>query len=530
MALSSETVLGIDLGTTFSCVAYVQGGRPRIIPSEKGYTTVPSVVGLDRRGEIVAGHPAIDQMVTNPDNTIYGSKRLIGRKFHSKVVQRMCKTMTYQIVEGEGGDASVVLGGKQHDLTDISGFVLAEIRDIAQGQLEREIKRAVITVPAYYNDNQRQAVKKAGALAGFTVDRIVNEPTAAGVAYGFKRGLNQKILVYDLGGGTFDVAVLHVDGNRFEVLATGGDTFLGGVDFDNCVVAYTLDRFMKSTGLDLRDEKISMVRVRAAAERAKRNLSQETQTTIQLPFITKKEEQPIDLMMDVSREQLNDLTLGLVNRTLTMCDGVLSTIQMKRSEIDEILLVGGQTRMPLIRTKIEEHFGKPARKGVHPDEVVALGAAILGNPVTATARVQFKDVLSIPIGVALLNGNFKVILDQNTPLPATTTYKVQVTKEETLDIDIYQGEHPKVADNEYIGTFRFPVPKKGKRGGRMLEMKFHLSRESLLTVNARDLETGEQTVSRMTALKRPQSFDGEESGPRKTGWLKSISDKILNRS
>ncbi len=530
-----EVKIGIDLGTTNTCAAFVENGKPKIIPSEKGYTTVPSVVGLSRKGEIIVGHPAVDQMVTKPGDTIFGSKRLIGRMFNSLVVQKMAQLMTYHIVEGANGEAAVLLGENIYSLARISAFILAEIRDMAQGQLQREIHKAVITVPAYYNDNQRQAVKIAGKLAGLEVDRIVNEPTAAAIAYGFNRGFDQKILVYDLGGGTFDLSILHVNGNVFKVLATGGDTFLGGVDFDSRITEYVLEKFKESTEKDIREEKVAVQRVRAMAERAKQDLSQEKMVKLQLPYLTEIQGEPIDLHMELKREQLMQLTMDLVDRTLTICDEVMESVGMKPTDINEILLVGGQTRMPLVQNKIHQHFGKAPRKGVHPDEVVALGAAILANPQAFTGAPKLKDVLSIPIGIALPSGRFKPILNKNTPIPATKTFRLTMEKGKAVEIDIYQGENVNILENEYLGTFVFPPPQ-GNQKEQKLELRFDLSEECLLTVLARDFETGETTQTKMITKDTPNSLKAQmteemkRSAPQeKSSWLKSIASKVLKK-
>lgn len=535
MSSSDEIVLGIDLGTTYSCAAYVGDGIPRVIPSEKGYTTMPSVVGLSPKGEIVVGHPAMDQMVTKPSETIYGSKRLVGRKFNSYIVQEMRQFMSYPIVEGSNGEAAVKIGEKQYDLSEISSFILSEIVAVAQGQLETKISRAVITVPAYYNDNQRQAVKRAGVMAGLQVDRIVNEPTAAAIAYGFNRKFKQTILIYDFGGGTFDVSVLQVNNNKFKVLATGGDTFLGGVDVDNRLTAYALEQFRKATGKDLVSEKVAMQRLRQAAEQCKRDLSDRTSVEMLLPFITKINDEAVDLRIKLTRDQLNRLSAHFVDRTLQMCDDVLDSVGMKSSQIDAVLLVGGQTRMPLIRERIAKHFGKEPRKGVHPEEVVALGAAILANMGAKGSSVQLRDVLSIPIGVALPGGGFKVIMDRNTPIPTSKSFRVTVKKDDMLVIDLYQGEHKRVLQNEYLGTFSFPAPEKGRRGGRDLEMRFELSPECLLAVHVRDLETGETTSTAMVTVQSPKSLkealaaEAKEGTTPKSGWFQSFARGILGK-
>lgn len=535
MATQDEICIGIDLGTTNTVAAYVVDGKPKIIPSEKGYTTVPSVVSLSKKNEVIVGHPALDQMVTNPTETIYGSKRLVGRKFNSMVVQNMMQTMTYKIVAGADGEAAVVLGGAIYSLSRISAFILGEIRDMAQGQLQREIRKAVITVPAYYNDNQRQAVKIAGKLAGIEVERIVNEPTSAAVAYGFNKGFDQKVMVYDLGGGTFDLSILHIHDNQFKVLATGGDTFLGGVDFDTRISEYVIGKFQEATGKDVRAEKVAVQRIRAACERAKRDLSQEKLVKIQLPYVTEVKGEPIDLHVDLSREQLNRLTVDLVDRTLSMCDEVLKSVNLKLTDLNEILLVGGQTRMPLVQNKIHQYLGRPPRKGVHPDEVVALGAAILANPGLFKSDPKLRDVLSIPIGVALPSGRLKPVLERHMPIPATKTYKLTLKPGESIEIDIYQGEHESILDNEYLGTFSFPPPPKGKKGEQKLELRFDLSAECLLTVQARDLETDQKTSAQMVTMDAPRSLkesmaaavkDAKRTQP---SWFTAFAQRVLKK-
>lgn len=535
MASSQDIILGIDLGTTYTCAAYVENGQPKIIPSEKGYASIPSVVALTKKGEIVTGQAALDHMVVDPGNSIYGAKRLVGRKFSSMAVQETRHFMSYSIVPGSSGEAAVLLGGKTYSLSQISAYILSGIREVAQGMLDRKIDRAVITVPAYYNDNQRQAVKKAGALAGLKVEKIVNEPTAAAVAFGFKKGLDQKILVYDLGGGTFDVSILQVQGNVFRVLATGGDTFLGGVDIDNRLTAYALERFHKVTGKDLASERVAVQRVRQAAEFSKRNLSLENNVEMLLPYVTDVNGKPTDLRIKLNRELLNRLSGDLIDRTLILADQVMNSVQLKKSDIDEILLVGGQTRMPMVQEKVQKHFSKGPRKGVHPDEVVALGAAILANPEAMELEITLRDVLSIPIGISLAAGKFKIILDRNTPIPASKAYKVAVTHEHEVMIDIYQGEYASILKNEYLGTFRFPAPIKGKRGGRNLEMRFDLSAECLLTVKVRDVETGKQTMTEMVAMQDPKSIEeslggtARGKGTSKRSGFSSFVRKMLGR-
>ena len=359
------------------------------------------MVALSAKGELLVGGVAKDQMVTNPTNTLYGTKRLIGRKYESRVVEDLKGYFKYDIVEGPEGDAAVMLGGRVYTLAEVSSFILKQIKTMAEQFLGCPIDEAVISVPAYYTDSQRQAVKEAGRLAGFNVKRIVNEPTAAALAYGFNRGLDQKILVYDLGGGTFDVSVLHLTGNVFEVLATGGDTFLGGVDFDNRVVDYVLEKVWEESKIDLSGNPIAMQRIKNAAEAAKIDLTLIPNVLIDLPFLEERKGKPVDVRIPLTRENLNALTMDLVDRTFELCDRVLAEKGISRSEIDEIILVGGQSRMPLVQQRIQEHFGKPPRKGVHPDECVALGAALLAESLGSLDAVTLLDAVSMPIGYAL---------------------------------------------------------------------------------------------------------------------------------
>jgi molecular chaperone DnaK len=361
-------------------------------------------------------------------------------------------------------------------------MVLAHIKKIAEAFLQKKIDEAIISVPAYYSDAQRLAVRHAGALAGFDVKRIVNEPTAAALAYGFSRGLDQKVLVYDLGGGTFDVSVLQLSGNVFEVLATGGDTFLGGVDFDNRIIDFVLEDFWRQHKIDLAQSPIAMQRVKKGAEAAKIDLSLIPNVAIDLPYIEEKRSRPLDVRMQLSRQQLNDLTQDLVDRTFQLCDQVLAERNIRPDEIDEIILVGGQSRMPLVQAKIQEHFGKPARKGVHPDECVALGAALLGDSLDAIDSVTLVDVLSMPIGIATPQDRFRKILDKNTTIPSTKSFRLPPPKEpgQPIEIDIFQGESDLIVDDEFLGSIRLPAAATGRR------IDFKLDEECLLKVSFDD--------------------------------------------
>ena len=472
-------VLGIDMGTTNTCAASVRNRIPKVVPTDRGNLILPSVVAISARGDLLVGGSAKDQMITNPKNTIWGAKRLIGRKYNSRLVQELRQYYPYDIVEGPDGEAAVNLGGKTYTLPQISSFVLSQVKTIAEQFLGGKVDAAVISVPAYYNDNQRNAVKEAGRLAGFEVKRIVNEPTAAALAYGFNRGLDQKILVYDLGGGTFDVSVLHVSGNVFEVLATGGDTFLGGVDFDNRIIDYVLESFRQETKNDLSQNTVAMQRIKNASEAAKIDLTLIPNVMIELPFVDEKKGRPVDLRIPLTRDQLNGLTEDLVDRTFAICDQVLAEKGIDRQSIAEVILVGGQSRMPLVQQKIQQHFGKPARKGVHPDECVALGAALLGDSLGSIDAVTLLDALSMPIGFALPSGRFKTIVEKNALIPLVKSFRLPAPKDPGapfIELDIFQGESELVENNEYLGTLKVPASSAGRK------IDFRLTEECLLQV------------------------------------------------
>ncbi|MFY1828570.1 Hsp70 family protein [Myxococcus fulvus] len=476
-------IVGIDLGTTNTLVASVRNRIPKIVPTDRGNLILPTVVALSAKGDLLVGGVAKDQMVTNPRNTLWGTKRLIGRKYHSKSVEDLRGSFPYDIVEGPNGDAAVMMGGKLYSLPQVSSFVLSQLKTIAEQFLGGPIDAAVISVPAYYNDNQRQAVKEAGRLAGFDVKRIVNEPTAAALAYGFNRGLDQKVLVYDLGGGTFDVSVLHLAGNVFEVLATGGDTFLGGADFDTRIMEYVLERFREETKVDLTENPIALQRIKNAAEAAKIDLTLIPNVVIDLPFIDERKGKPVDLRIPLTREFLNSLTGDLVDRTFEICDRVLEEKGIARSDIDEIILVGGQSRMPLVQQKIQAHFGKPPRKGVHPDECVALGAALLGDSLGSIDAVTLLDAVSMPIGYALPNGRVKRIIEKNSLIPMVKSFRLPPPKEPGsayIELDIFQGDSDLMVDNEYLGTVRVPAAAAGRK------IDFRLTEECLLQVTVEE--------------------------------------------
>ena len=477
MPADKPILLGIDLGTTNTCVAYVRNKVARVVPSDKGSLILPSVVAMSDKGDLLVGNVAKDQMVVNPRNTIYGAKRLIGRQYNSKVVQDIKHYFSYEIVEGPNGEAAVVLAGKVYSLPQISAFVLQHCKRVAEATLGQEITEAIISVPAYYNDNQRNAVKEAGLLAGFTVKRIVNEPTAAALAYGLNRGFDHKVLVYDLGGGTFDVSVLQLHGNVMEVLATGGDTFLGGVDFDNRIIDFVLEEFRNQTKIDLTQSPIAMQRIKNGAEAAKIDLSLLSNVVIELPYVSERKGKPVDLRIPVSRERINALVMDLVDKSFQIVERVLGEKNLNRGDIQEVLLVGGQTRMPLVQGKAHQFFGKPPRKGVHPDESVALGAALLAESMQEIDSVTLVDALSMPIGFAMPGGRFRKVIEKNTQIPSKSSFRLPPARDgRGLELDIFQGDSDRIIDNEYLGTLKFPAEVAGQR------VNFVLDEECLLHV------------------------------------------------
>ncbi|NOK01129.1 MULTISPECIES: TIGR02266 family protein [Myxococcus] len=511
--LSSEdpkragVVIGIDLGTTNSCAAYVRNGKPGVLPSREGHNTVPSIIAVNTRGKLVVGHPAKGQMLTNPRQTVYGAKRLVGRPFASPVVEQLKDRFHYEIAASENGDAGVKLGEHVYTLQQISALILREVREVAQNQLGHPVSRAVVTVPAYYNDNQRQAVREAGKLAGLYIERILNEPTSAALAYGYGRKLNQRVLVYDLGGGTFDASVLELNDNVYEVISTGGDTFLGGIDFDSSLVTYLLDEFQKTTGRAFQGDRVALQRINDAAERAKCALSERSEVRVHVAFVTMIDSKPCDLDVMLSRQKLVELTEGLVDRTLQVCEEVLRAKKVTPQDIDEVILVGGQSRFPLVHEKITKFFGKPPSKGVHPDEAVALGAALLAHSLGQLEGVVLIDVLPMAIGVGLPGGRFKAVMERNTSLPSTKSYTLATHRDgqTELELTVFQGDSDKAADNEYLGTLKLEGLPKLPRGAVQVNVTFEVSNESLLKVTAREASSGREVTSTFTTRDTPEA-------------------------
>ena len=510
-------IIGIDLGTTNSCAAVVRNGKPGVLTSREGYNTVPSILALNARGKLVVGHPAKSQMLTNPRQTVYGAKRLVGRAYDSPVVQQMKDRFAYEIAPAEGtstGDAAVKLGDRIYSLQQISALLLREVRELAQVQLAAPVSRAVITVPAYYSDSQRQAVREAGKLAGLYVERILNEPTAAALAYGYGRKLKQRILVYDLGGGTFDASVLELHDDIYEVISTGGDTFLGGIDFDNAIVAFLLNAFQQKTGREFQGDRVAMQRITDAAERAKCALSERTDMRVHVPFVTMLDNQPFDLDVVLTRETLVSLTDSLVERTIDVCKEVLAAKGLKAADIDEVILVGGQSRFPRVHERITAFFGKTPSKGVHPDEAVALGAALLANSLELADGITLIDVLPMAIGVGLPGGRFKPVLERNTTLPATKRYTLSTSRDDQpeLELTVFQGDSDRVERNEYLGTLKLNGLPKGLRGSVQVEVSFEVSSEGLLKVTAKESRSGREVAATLFTKDVPQGVKAKMTG------------------
>ncbi|HET9754261.1 MAG TPA: Hsp70 family protein [Myxococcales bacterium] len=531
--LPQGPMIGIDLGTTNSAAAVVRHGKPFVIPSREGYNTIPSIVAVNDKGNVIVGHPAKSQLLINPTNTVYGAKRLVGRQFESPVVRDLIGRFPYRIVPGERGEAAVQLGERQLSLQQVSALVLTEVKELAQQWLKTQVSRAVITVPAYYNDNQRQAVREAGELAGLKVERILNEPTAAALAFAHGRKLDSKVLVYDLGGGTFDASVLELHGNVYEVVSTGGDTFLGGVDFDKAVVDHLLSKFKEQHGIDFPGDRVALQRVNDAAERAKIALSEQMEVKVKVPFVALVDGKPFDLDATLTRSELIKLTGHLVNRTLAVCAELLAARGLKPTDVEDVLLVGGQSRMPLVRERVRQLFGKDPSKAVHPDEAVALGAAVLAHSLESAAidGIVLVDVLPMSIGVGLPGGRFKKIVERNTALPHRKAMSLVTTRDgqDSLEIVVFQGESEHAQENEYLGTLRVPGIEKAPRGSEAFEIVFALSPEALLTVTAQSQKSGRTLTATFSTKDTPEEIkkrlaDTAHTPPpaAKVGWLKRL--------
>ncbi len=485
-------IIGIDLGTTNSCVAVIEGGDPLVLPNSEGSRTTPSMVGFTEDDERFVGQQAKRQAIINPERTIYDIKRLIGQKFNSDLVGRSRKTLPYEVVENTNGDAWVEVSGQRYSPQEISAMILRKMKQTAEDYFGEEIDEAVITVPAYFNDAQRSATKDAGKIAGLTVRRIINEPTAAALAYGYSKSDDANLIVFDLGGGTFDVSVVRLVGGVFEVASTCGDNHLGGEDFDRAILDFLLERFKDETGIDVSEDKMALQRLKEAAENAKCELSTLTETNINLPFLAVDDAGPRHLSLTLSRSQLNDLCYDLVERLETPCRTAMKDAHISPSDISDVLLVGGMTRMPLVQEKVEEIFGKKPSKGVNPDEVVAVGAAIQSGILGGEVKeVILLDVTPLSLGIRVAGDRFSKIISKNTSIPTRET-KVFTTTEDNQDmvtITVLQGESKAASENKLLGMFNLTGIPPQTKGKPRIEVAFEIDTDGIVNVSAKDLNT-----------------------------------------
>lgn len=495
-------IIGIDLGTTNSCVAVIEAGEPVVIPNSEGSRTTPSIVAFTESGERLVGQIAKRQAITNPENTIFAVKRLIGRRFDSDEVKQFMATSPFKIVEAHNHDAWVEVHGRQYSPSEISAMVLTKMKETAEEYLGEKVTEAVITVPAYFNDSQRQATRDAGIIAGLNVRRIINEPTAAALAYGLDRGQNEKIAVFDLGGGTFDISILELNEGVFEVLATNGDTFLGGEDFDQRIMEYLIREFERKEGINLENDRMALQRLKEAAEKAKCELSPSLETDINLPFITADESGPKHLNITLTRAKLEELVEDLIERVEEPCRIAMADAGVKPEDIDQVLLVGGMTRMPRVQQKVEEIFGKPPNKGINPDEVVAIGAAIQGGVLLGDVKdVLLLDVTPLSLGVETQGGVFTKIIPKNTTIPTRKSRIFSTTEDNQslVNIHVLQGEREMAADNKTLGRFQLVGILPAPRGVPQIEVTFEIDTNGIVHVSAKDLGTGKEQSIRVTA-------------------------------
>ena len=495
-------VIGIDLGTTNSCVAVMDGKDAKVIENAEGARTTPSIVAFTADGERLVGQPAKRQAVTNPENTVFAVKRLIGRRYDDPVTEKDKKLVPYKIVKGDNGDAWVEAGARKQSPSQISAMILQKMKETAEAYLGEKVEKAVITVPAYFNDAQRQATKDAGKIAGLEVLRIINEPTAAALAYGLDKKEGKTIAVYDLGGGTFDISVLEIGDGVFEVKSTNGDTFLGGEDFDMRLVEYLANEFKKDQGIDLKNDKLALQRLKEAAEKAKIELSSASQTEINLPFITADQTGPKHLTMKLTRAKFEQLVDDLVQRTIDPCKAALKDAGLKPAEIDEVVLVGGMTRMPKIQEIVKQFFGKEPHKGVNPDEVVAIGAAIQAGVLQGDVKdVLLLDVTPLSLGIETLGGVFTRLIDRNTTIPTkkSQVFSTAEDSQSAVTIRVFQGEREMAADNKLLGQFDLVGIPPAPRGVPQIEVTFDIDANGIVNVSAKDKGTGKEHQIRIQA-------------------------------
>ena len=540
-------VIGIDLGTTNSCVAVMDGAKPKVIENSEGARTTPSIVAFTKDSERLIGQPAKRQAVTNPDNTLFAIKRLIGRRFDDPLTKKDQGLVPYDIVKGKNGDAWVEASGEEYSPSQISAFILQKMKETAESYLGETVTQAVITVPAYFNDAQRQATKDAGQIAGLEVLRIINEPTAAALAYGLDKDDGKTIAVYDLGGGTFDVSVLEIGDGVFEVKSTNGDTFLGGEDFDNAIVEHLAEAFNKKEGMDLRTDKLALQRLKEAAEKAKIELSSSQTTEVNLPFITARMEggssTPLHLVETISRSDLEKLVGDLIKRTLEPCKKALADAGIDKGGVDEVILVGGMTRMPKVREVVEEFFGQKPHTGVNPDEVVAMGAAIQAGVLQGDVKdVLLLDVTPLSLGIETLGGVFTRMIDRNTTIPSkkTQTYSTAEDNQQAVTIRVFQGEREMAADNKMLGQFDLLGIPAAPRGVPQIEVTFDIDANGIVNVSAKDKGTGKEQQIRIQAsgglsdgdidqmVQDAEKFAEEDKKRRESAEARNQADSLVH--